>query len=138
MDVNAIMDLLKTNMQAALPARVVTRSARDPAAYQLDDIKKGVIALVALNIGDLKAPREIADHAGKLLIGVAADLQLAESATGQEVEAAELALWMEVHNFLKAPGLGLCPLDALDVTFSGQTAAPQGWLFARFEYSEID
>lgn len=137
-DPQATMELLKTRLAAALPTRVITREPVDVGRSADADLVKGILALVVLKITDLRAPREIAAHAGKLIIGVAADIKLAENAGGAAVEAAELAFWKELLDFLKAPGAGLCPLDALEVQFSGQAAAPYGWFFARLEYSEID
>lgn len=137
-DGNAILDLLKTNIQAAMPTRLVTRSATDFQNRSAADRRGGVVTLVSLTVNDLKAPRAIEDHAGKLRIGVTAEFELAETADGEAVETAEWALWEEIKAFALAPGLGLCPLDALNLVFSGQASAPQGWVFVLFEFGELE
>lgn len=138
MNGNQVMTLLKTNLAAAMPARVVTRSAKDFAQRPVSEMTKGVITLVALNVGNLAAERDLRDTAGKLNLMLLGEFKLSESATGEQIEVAEWALWDEIDAFLRSPGLGLCPLNPMRLQLSGQADAPYGWIAVELEYSELD
>lgn len=135
---NAVLDLLKTNLQAAMPGRIVTRSAKDFAQRQSAEIAAGVVTLVSINVADLASQRDLQDFTGKLNILLMVEFKLAESAPPEQVEVAEWAAWEEIKAFIKAPGAGLCPLDATRLTFSAQSKAPWGWIAVELEYSELD
>lgn len=135
---NDVMVLLKAGLQAAMPTRLVTRTALDFAQRPAADISKGVVTLIALNVNDLAAQRDLQDVAGKLNILLLVEFKLGEKATGEQVELAEWAAWEEVKAFIQAPGTGLCPLNAMRLMFSAQEKAPYGWIAVELEYSELD
>lgn len=139
MNGNAVMELLETNLAAAMPTRVVTRTAMDFANRPKADMEKGVLTMIALSVDDLNSPPDLADYAGKLKIVLVGEFCLADDkALGEDIEAAEWALWEEIKTFIKAPGAGLCPLDATRLQLSGQVDAPFGWIAVDLEYSQLD
>jgi len=135
---DALLDLIETNLQAACPNRLVTREGLDFAQRPQVDMRRGVITIIGMGLSDLKAPRAVEDIAGRLKLVLLGEIQLPEKATGLEVEKAEWALWEEIKAFTRAPGAGLCPLDALGVALSGQIKKPYGFAAVECEYAEID
>lgn len=135
---NNTMALLRERLQAAMPGRLVTRSASDFAQRPQPERRKGVVTLAATGITDLLAPDAFFDLAGKLGIALLAEFELEEKASGEQVESTEWGLLEELRAFVRAPGAGLCPLAIVSVEFSRQEAVPTGWLFAVLQYAELD
>ena len=135
---NDTMVLLRERLQAAMPGRLVTRSAGDFAQRPTQDRRRGVVTLATTAITDLDAPDAYFDVAGKVRIALLAEFELSEKASGEDVEAAEWALLDEIRAFVRAPGAGLCPLAVLNADFSSQAAVPTGWLFVVLQYAELD
>ena len=138
MDGNKIAELLKTNLQAALPDRVVTRNAVDPAARDAKDLCKGIYTIVVVAMDGLDAMRDYADLTGTLRLLIAGDIKLDDNANGEDVEQAEFALFRDLFDFVKAPGAELCQLNIVRAQLSGQTQAPYGWILAEVTHSELD
>lgn len=147
MNPDEILDLLQTNMQAALvvdyPGVLVTREAKDFASYSETQVRAVVVTIISEGLADLKAPREVEEHAGTLKISLLAEFKLPERVdnaitTGLAVEKAEWALWAKLAAFFQAPGAGLCPLDAIRMWLSQQRTVPYGFVAVECEYAEID
>ena len=132
------MELLQTQLQAALPARIVTRSYQDFAQRHRADLLQGVYTLISQGVQDINSPvnRQLVDgNHGITLVG---QILLAETATGEQVEEAELTLWDEISGFLRnPPDYGLC-LDAVSMRQSGQLEAPYGWILVDLMWREFD
>lgn len=135
---NETMVLLRERLQAAMPGRLVTRSARDFAQRPQPERRQGVVTLAATGITDLLSPEAFFDVSGKLGIVLLAEFELEEKATGEQVESTEWTLFEELRAFVRTPGAGLCPLAIVSVEFSRQEAVPTGWLFAVLQYAELD
>jgi len=138
MNGEAIMALLQTQLQAAMPTRLVTRSALDYAQRQDADCRRGIVTLVADRITGLQTERDPDERSGRLSIYCLAEFRLPENSSGLAVEQYEWAWWEEFKAFLAAPGAGLCPLDVLMVVLSQQRVAPDGFIFLQLEYAELD
>lgn len=133
-----VMRSLCDALQSALPHRVVSRSAKDFAQRPKHELDAGTLTLVALSVSNLDAERDLRDTAGKLSLLLLGELKLGERASGEEVEDAEWALWGEIDAFMRAPGIGLCPLNPVRLQLSGQAQIPYGWIAVEMEYSELD
>ena len=138
MDGNALLETLKTNLQAAMPDLDITRSAEDFAQRPATVRRKGVVTLVSDRLGDLAAQRDLMDLTGKLQIYMLYEFERPERTPGVEIEQLEWQFIVDLIAFLQAPGAGLCALDAHYMQLSQQRSAPQGWVFAQLEYSELE
>lgn len=138
MDVTATMELLKTALAAAFPDNLVTRDGLD-FQKRIERVRRaGVITVIAERVTNLKAPHDLADHAGALQIYLLYEFERGEKVSGVQLEDEEFAFAQKLMAFLQAPGAGLCPLDAIAIVFSAQVKKPQGYVFAQLDYSELE
>src|SRR3546814_8395146 len=122
MDGQAILELLKTNLQAAMPQQLVTRDAQDFAQRDKGTCKAGVITLVSEQMSGLNAAANLQDISGKLQIYLLYEFSRAEGTPGSEIEAEEWRFLQALIDFVGTPGANLCPLEfgSIPVQFSAQ------------------
>lgn len=133
-ELSSRMEAIAAELQARYPERVVTRSLRDFAERERDELLAGVYTLVSLGEGGYRNynGREALDGRQRLML--VGQIELAEDAAPQAVEDAEFELVAEVKAFLQALPPALCTLVATGFRSSGQADRPYGWVAFELEY----
>lgn len=135
----AMLDAVRDALIEAAPGRVITRTYRDFADRDADDLRTGIYTIVSTGVREY--PYERADFSGGVggarqtdlgvfTFTVIGQFQLAEDATGEEVEAAEFELLAELEAVADAAIASeeLVDLRIERAGFSGQLDAPFGWV----------
>jgi hypothetical protein len=133
-----IMEHVASGLAAAAPRRIVTRSLPDNQGHSLDALRAGVYTVISAGIGGYNdhagTPRRVGEH----VILVIGQWQLAESATGQEIEDAEFVMMEELKEFMTTydpPVGGKLKLDS--VQQSGQLYRPLAEIRAEYRRPAI-
>lgn len=128
------MDLIKSLLAAALPARIVTRDLLDFAQRSEDDLEAGIYTLVSKGEGGYQNlnGREAMD--GTQPIQLVGQLKLAEDALPSAIEDAELVMVDEIKVFLRARPAQIIQLYMTGFRQSQQIDAPYGWVSVDLEY----
>jgi hypothetical protein len=126
-----ILTSFNVALQAAYPARKVTRSLKDFADRKREDIVAGVYTIVSdgLPSGDV--------YMQMMKFIVVCQIKLDEKATGEEVENIELAMMREVRNLiqrkLQGPDMKVTRADQ-----SAQLEVPYAWVSLHVECGPYD
>lgn len=123
------MELLKTSLQAFLPARVITRDLGDFAMREASQLQQGVFTLVSKGEGDY------ANFIGRMAaystrgIAIIGQIQIAEGTAASAIEDAEGSMIDDIKQFARsALPAGLGSFAMLSVTQSQQLEHPYGWV----------
>jgi hypothetical protein len=119
---------------AAYPARVVTREYKDRSLLSQTVLTAGTYAILSRGEGgfDNLPERKAMDGTHRIL--VAGQIQLAETATGANIEDAEFAMVEEWKAFVRALPAGMCRLEMTNWVQSTQIEHPYGWVAIDLEY----
>jgi hypothetical protein len=126
--------LLERELQAYLPARIVTRSMLDFAERDERDLVRGVITIIGLGESDFNNYLGAEATFGRLRLLLVGQLYLGAKALGVAVEDAEYAMIEEIKAFTRAglvPGIDSFILNSYRQ--SGQIELPYGWVAADME-----
>jgi len=123
---------LRADLQAALPARVVTRDLLNFDRRMQSDLEAGVLTLVAGREFAYANYRGREADLGRAAVVVVGQVKLPEDALPSAVEDAEFAFAEEVKDYLKGV-LPVAAVDLLETRFSGQLEAPYGWFAMDWE-----
>lgn len=128
------MDLIKTLLAAALPARVITRDFQDFAARDSAELEQGIYTLMSRSEGSYQnySGREAMDGAQRILL--VGQIQLGEDALPSAIEDAEFALVDEIKAFLRSRPAQLAQLYMTGFRQSQQLEAPYGWVSIDMEF----
>ena len=128
------MALIASTLAGMYPARVVTRSDRDPSQRDKADLLKGVYAIVSKGEGSYTNVPNYSAQDGRQTVLIVADIQLAETVEPYEIEDAEFALVDEIKYFVRHLPDTLCTMNLESWVQSGQVAHPYGWVVFQLEY----
>lgn len=133
-ELSARMELIKSQLAAKYPARVVTRDFVDFPMRAAADLEKGVYTLISRGEGGYQNHngREAMD--GKHNIGLIGQIQVGEEASASAVEDAEFAMLEEIKAFVRALPIELCTLVMKDFAQSSQLEHPFGWIAVEMEF----
>lgn len=128
------MDLIVSSFAAAWPLRKVTREYKDRGLLPAADLAAGTYAVMSRGeSGYANLPsRKAMDGTQEIL--VAGQIQVAESATGKDIEDAEFAMVEEWKSFVRALPAGMCRLEMTRFAQSAQMEHPYGWVTIELEY----
>lgn len=128
------MNLIKTTLAAALPARIVTRDMMDFAGRKHSDLQAGIYTLVSIGESGYQnlMSRKAMDGSQKVLL--VGQFVLAEEATTSAIEDAEFAMIDEIKSVLQALPPALCQLQITGFRQSGQIEHPRGWVGIDLEF----
>jgi len=132
MRLHEALNLLRDDLQAALPTRTVTRDLLNFDQRMQVDLEAGVLTLVSSRESQYANYRGREADLGKLALVVVGQLKLAEGSLPSAVEDAEFEFAEAVKDYLK----GILPVSAVDLLetrFSGQLEAPYGWFAMDWE-----
>lgn len=136
---NDTLTALASGLQAALPARQVSRSFRPLAQRAVAELEQGVLALVGLGEGDYANYRGREAQLGTVSALLIGHLIVAENAEPVAVEEAELALAEEVKAFLRGTlPAGVTSCLATGFKQSGQLEFPRGWIVFQLEVQGVE
>ncbi len=128
--IGAIIGSMGTALLAAAPGRMVTRAFKDFADRQKSELTAGLYTLISRGQDDTT---DYAEYLKVLLVG---QIQLAEDATPDQIEEAELAMVDEVRRFARG-----CQGAAVRVSGwqqSMQLEAPYGWVSFELRVGPLD
>lgn len=135
---NDLLELWKQSMASFLADRVVRRGLVDPAVLPMQELKAGVLCLVAGGGGGFANYQGREGELGTVRASIVGFVIVPEKSAKEEVEQAELALLEDVLMWVgerKAP-----PLDCIypgDYTQSGQLEHPIGWFALAMEARNV-
>lgn len=135
---DTLLELLKTDMQAFMPARVVQRTLLDPASIPAKDLQRGVVCIVTSGGRDFANWQGREGELGTVAGAMVGFVRVGEREPSLETERAETALLEEVLAWFgqsHPPGLGSA--YPLDYSQSGQMEHPIGWFALRFELRHV-
>lgn len=130
----ARMQALKAALAALYPARVVTRSFVDLQDRTRTELAAGVYTIMSAREEGYAnyVGREAMDAQQKIfLIG---QFQLAEDASGEQIEDAEFTLVEEIKAFVRTVPPELCALEMVAFDQSMQIERPFGWVVIELRY----
>lgn len=131
---DTLLELMKTEMAAFLPARAVQRSLDDVARIKLADLEKGVLCIVAGGGGQFGNWQGREGELGTVRGTIVGYVQVGEKELPQETERAEFALLEDVLRwFGERHSEPLGSTYPLDYKQSGQMEHPIGWFALQFE-----
>lgn len=148
-DYSAILQSVADKLAELYPDRVVTRTYRDFADHSQADLHAGVFTLIPEGIPRYPYERADTDAARTELPVFAFRLlgqgELAENATGPDVDAAEFDMIHEIEALTEAlisdssdpQHDQLCRLLITSVDQSAQLERPYYWIAARFELTNL-
>ncbi len=128
-----LMEQIKTALDAKYPARLVTRSYKDPAERPDAELEIGVYTVLSRGAKDFDnlPGREAVD--GKLRVWILGQFKIEEQAEGVDVEDAEFGMLEEIRSFLQTLPVGIDSLLLNDYVQSGQIECPYGWILFSLE-----
>jgi len=132
------LELLKTNLAAMYPDRIVTRDLKDFSLRKKPDLEIGIYTIISKGLSDFNSPAQLVLLEGTHGILLVGQIELPESADPSEVEDAENEMWDEVKAFIQTPGAGLCPLDPVSMLQSQQIDHPFGWIAVELSFRYFD
>lgn len=128
------MNLIKTTLAAALPARIVTRDLLDFSMREQADLEAGIYTLVSNGENgyqNLLGRLAMDGSQGILLVG---QFQLVEDEPPSAIEDAEHVMVDEIKNFVRTLPATLCRLKMNRYRQSQQIDAPYGWVSIDMEF----
>ena len=128
------MNLIKTTLATALPARIFTRDMMDFAGRKNSDLQAGIYTLVSNGESGYQnlLSRKAMDGSQKiLLIG---QIEMSEDSNPSALEDAEFVMVDEIKTFLRALPPALCQLQMTAFRQSGQIEHPRGWVAIDLEF----
>jgi hypothetical protein len=128
------MELIRTGLAAAVPARLVTRDLEDPAQRSHDVMKTGVYTILALNEQDYTNVPGYEAQTGRQGVLIVGDIAVNEDDAPSKIEDAEFTMIDEIKAYVRNLPAALCVLNLVSVAQSGQVDHPYGWIVARLEY----
>ena len=133
----AAMERLTTQLAAAVPANTVTRTYREFTQFTDAELVTGVYTVISGGVRGYgyEATPQFFDGPDQTALGqfhfsIVGQTRVSETATGEQIEAAEFALFAPLEAFADA-GINddtLKDLLLLDATFSQQLEAPYCWV----------
>lgn len=128
------MELARTSLAAAAPARVVTRKYKVLHNLPAEELAVGQFCVVSKGEKGYKNfnGREAMDGEHDIL--VIGRFQLQEDADGLLIEREEFAMIEELKAWVKTLEQPLCCLVMTGFAQSGQLEAPYGWILAQFVF----
>lgn len=144
-----LLQAVKTALAARAPGRVVTRAYESFENRAAADLDQGIYSILPGPIGPY--PYEVSDHQGgtdslratqcaRMRISIVGQLRLAESATGEDVDAAEFAMLAELEQ-LADDAIETDTLMALKLVSarpSQQAEKPYAWIHTEWEVFSLD
>lgn len=144
-----LLDAIAERLREINPARVVTRNWKPFQNRRREDLVAGVWTVRTSGI--TRYPYEVSDgqfdtdslratENGRMRIVIVGQLQLANAATGEDIDAAEFGLIHELEQLADAAieTEGLEALLLKDVAMSQQVEAPFAWVFSTWEVFSIN
>ncbi len=132
MSYETVMTGLVSQMQAAMPARVVQRGmVLDPAGIRAGSLDKGVLCVVATGGAGFLNYQGREGDGGDLDVTAVGFVAAGEKAEPSEVEQLEFAFVEDVLSFCKGIDFGnelLAGVVPLSWRGSGQLETPNGWI----------
>jgi hypothetical protein len=128
------MNLIVSSFAAANPARVVTREYKDRNLLSAPDLAAGTYAVLSRGERGYENLPQRKAMDGTQDILVAGQFQLAETATGTDIEDAEFTMVEEWKTFVRALPAGMCRLEMIRWAQSQQIEHPNGWVAISLEY----
>jgi hypothetical protein len=129
------MNLIRTQLQAAMPARVVTRDLLDFALRDRADLEAGIFTLVSRGESGYQNLWGRAAEDGAHPIMLVGQIQLDEDANPSQIEDAEFLMVEQIKAFVRTVPPELCRLQMLRFRQSEQMDAPYGWVTIELEFS---
>lgn len=129
------IEALKDLLVELCPERVVTRTFKDFAQRDKDDLKKGVWTLVFQGV---TSTGKLGGSPARVKLLLMGQFVADEEAEGSEIEAGEIAMINEVTDLKREAGERypkIPTLEVLEVATSSQLDAPFGWVAAVLEMS---
>lgn len=122
------MELIKTELGNKYPLRMVTRAFADFAYRTEAELTAGLYTIVSANEGGYKnySGREGMD--GRQQLRIYFQQELAEDATGDQIEEAEFSAIDEIKAFLRDRPATLAQLFLIGFVQSEQLDAPYAWV----------
>ena len=130
----AVMNAIKSQLQAAAPSRVVTREWLAHDDRDEADLKKGLFTIMASVENDYATYLGRHAQLGKQRVFIVGQILLPEHATGEQVEDAEFGLIDDLKAF--AQSSLSTPIDGLyllSVQNSSQLERPWGWVSSEWQ-----
>lgn len=128
------MDAIVAAFAAANPTRKVTREYKDRNLLPAADLAAGTYAVMSRGERGFENLPQRKAMDGTQDILVAGQFQVAESATGKDIEDAEFAMVEEWKTFVRALPAGMCRLEMTRFAQSAQMEHPYGWVTIELEY----
>lgn len=132
-DLSVKFEQLRSALQAAYPARIVTRSFLNPAERADADLLSGVYTIISQGEGGFEnLPGREAMY-GKIDLVLLAQLKVAEGDASSAIEDAEFEMVDEIKAFVRALPVGIDSLEIKQFRQSGQIDHPYGWVVFEME-----
>jgi len=116
-------------LAVAMPARVITGRKRHYTDHAAADLTAGVLTVISLGEGEYKQDIGLVAKEGTQHLLFIGHIKLAESATGDQVEQAEINFIEELKAALRTGVTGL-HLTLQSIEQSAQLETPYGWFVA--------
>ena len=126
---NERLDAIEAALIAAMPSRTIKREMLPFDDHGSAELSAGVLMLISQGEGNYSSELGMVAKQGTQKLLLIGHLELAPTATGQEVEAAEITFIEELKSMLRAgvPGLSF---NLINVEHSAQLEKPYGWFVA--------
>lgn len=134
-DLETVMAALKSAMQTAMPARVVTRSYKDFGLRSDTDLRSGIWTLLSTGEKDYANYLGREAQLGTLTVAALGQVRVDDNSDEEEIEAAEFAMVEELKAFVRGELAATIDGGALMKGFrqSGQMEHPYGWVAVELE-----
>lgn len=116
-------------LQTAMPTRVVTGRKQHYTEHSAANLTAGVLTVVSLGESNYKQDAGLVGKEGTQQLMFIGYLKLAETATGDQVEQAEINFIEDLKTALRAGVTGLS-LTLQNIEQSAQLETPYGWFVA--------
>lgn len=126
---------LAAHLATSCPLRTVTRSLKDFAQRDDDELTAGILSVIGSGAGRFRNLRERLGMDATQRVIVVGQIRVAESATPLAVEQAEYTLYDEVIAALRAGTGTLRCIDLADFRQSAQLEHPYGWIALDLEWA---
>lgn len=124
---DSALELIKSSLEAALPARKVQRGLVDPAAADRADLLAGLVCVVSRGGGQFANYLGREGQLGTMEVALVGFLVVDEASEPVAIEQAELALLQDLLDWTKYPG-GVGAALPKEWRQSEQLEHPYGWL----------
>jgi len=123
------LDAIEAALVVAMPARIIKREMLHYDAHTVAELTAGVLMLTSQGEGSYSESLGMVAKEGTQKLLVIGHIKLPESATGRDVETAEINFIEELKSMLRTgvPGLSF---KLVNVEQSAQLEKPYGWFVA--------